>query len=656
MAFSTQDTISFGHVWLNGVRFKLKSPISPVVISNPPPLTRSPSDPDRAETVLNTFSFPDSRLGIGLYKILDPSQTNYSWFSTCYSYRNSVTNPEQVVALSTPAISNPSLQGGFDYGNFVYEIWNGVTYQRDPVTLSLGAAIQNLGGAATSIITYNYSGALYAYIAANNTLWKVATDPSVAGNYTNLAVAAKYLLIWDNKILRVDANNHTFASSDNGATWTACPGGACADVPTRVGWVQGLMVFYDPNQNLAPYASTREGMFYLDFSTGLWHQTKLHLPPHPDSGKGFVEFRNDLYISAGIDVYRFVVNPIITLSTAGLERDGIDGVPSNLRGDLMTMVETNNEMLAILDSSSAGAISPTVYNGGSYKGIANPFDFPPLPASSGYTTLLGWNTARWRVIWQSSSNAAPPSGALYVSQANNTYRAYWGADSKAYYVDLPRLLANPLFSPIQTFQTSCYDIKPWNNNQIFGRKKLAVIAVVNAKNIKPGQSITVEYGLDLADGTWYPLRDFNGNINNVITANGITELAFDANLEGVAYDWLNFRVTLNSGTSSSSPVLDYLTYYFADIPRQKWGYTFVVELDDSAGGGNTAKQQKDTLISLLPDPTVPRDPKLVHMMYRSAANDNSQDMRVIVYRITGNEMTGSDWRGEYTISVGRVFP
>src|SRR3990167_7112957 len=545
MSHTAVGTTTPGKIYLNGVPLRLKGEVSPVMLGTPGPRLLIGDDVNKTNQTLTTLTHPDATLGIGLFKMDDITQANFCWFSLLdTSVRGTLILPEEVVTMGAPAaLTAATLQTMFDHDTYLFGVFSGQLFRWDDSADTWDVVIKDFGAAATSSLQFLYSGTTYAFVAAGN-VWRTST-PATGGSWTDLGVAGEFLAVWDDKLFRMTTGGACFVSTDGGTTWTTAKG----TVPTQSGWVTGLSTYYDADGAIQLYCITREGLFILDYANATWAKTRLIVPPHTDAGKGASEWRNDFFYSAGLDVYRYIVAPTATVSDVGLNR--LDGIPSDMDGIIVRLVPGHNELYALLDSSLSGVrATPNLPGFGAYKRIAGPFgNNPPILSTTGYSSVLAWSGAAWRVLWRSTSTAVP-GDAMFVSQANSDYRLVWGTDYSSYYIVLPRSIRNPRRRHTKAFQLGPLTHEtPWFAGASRGLTELAVLLFLRATNTSATEKVTVEYGVDLVD-TWYAaFNKTTGASSGIITADGLYEFAFDTVRHGKAFDYIRFRITLESGSS-----------------------------------------------------------------------------------------------------------
>jgi hypothetical protein len=647
-------------VTLNGNKFKLAGPMGVNLISAPPPRTSNGNDVVNAETILSSITYPDGANGIGLYKMESIDENRFSYFSLLRSGRGWTGLPERGVDMGAPSgLSGAGLEALWDHGTALYGVWNNKSYAWNDVTgawPATGSFIKDFGEAPSDSVNYNYLGSEYVYVATGTTLWQIA-DSATVGTYTDLADPTDHIIVWDNKLIR-ESNGETWVSVDNGATWTTK-----GRIPTLASRITRLTLYYDASGDLVPYAAAKDGLYQLDYDNAEWIKTRMTIPAFTGAGRGAVEWRNDFFLSAGMDVAKYTVAPTATTTDVGLNR--LYGLPAEMRGLIQNMQAGYNELYALLDSSLAVALSGTAYySNGTYLGTAGFGITPRAPGLGGYQSVMAWNGVGWRVVWRSPSQTTSPRNVLFVSQSNDKYRLMWAAGAKSYYIDLSRTIRNPQQYPEGEFETGreLYEDKPWFNAFSLGRKDLAVVLVLRVRGLTGDGTnyVNVKYGLDLDDEVFYDLRHpISGSVDGTFEENGLYERVLDVNRVGRAFDYIRIRETLYTDDETASPYIEYIGWYYATIPLQKWGFTFTISIGDDGASEGTAKMQHETLHGLLPSRNpvtgVLSEPALVRMSYRDTT-DTEHDLRVLVYRAVATEETGGDFRSTWQLSCVQVLP
>lgn len=652
--------VDSGHVYLNDVRFELLGRVSPIMLSGPPPTLEIGEGQQVKEPGLSVITFEDSALGLGVYKLTNPAQIRNSWTSELRNFAGFRCLPEEVVEMTPPSgLTGPILEATFDFGTDLYGIWTSDAGAHEvrkwtESTASWGTSIKDLAAAPTDVLVFYYSSAEYVYVATSGTIWKAA-DPSLTASWTDLVLAGKWLAEWDGKLFRCTAANLVFVSTDNGVTWTTAKGA----IPVPNTHMNGFRKYYDTTGQTQLYALTRRGLFILDFATPTWNQTRLVTPAHSDAGAAGEEWRNDFYFAAGHDILRYIIADTATVTNTGPSR--YDGLGAEFGGAITKMIGTYNELFVLLKPTVSSA---AYYAEGSFWGVQSLWPGPALRTNPAYCTLLAWDGAGWRVVWSLGATATTAVVWMARSQANSKHRLLWSTNYASYYMDLPLTLRNPRVLAAPRFRTGSYiyEITPWINGGIMGRNKLAVRAFVSKRNMPNSQigdrGISLEYGLDLQDDVWQPIiakdKTIEGSGWKLFMQDGMHEGMFTSDSLGQPFEFLRMRLGIYSENADQSPYVDYFGFYFAVIPRQRWGYNFTIKLAEGYGNKPTAKLQRDHLLSLLPTTSV--IPKLVKTQFNDVSLANNEVMYTLLTRVVSTSGTGDDYSGQWNISLIPVLP
>lgn len=657
-----------GYVQLNDVAFKLRGPMRPILLTTPPPRFEIGKDISKSEGLLNVVTFGAVTGGIGVHKLQSPEEVNTSWISELKPFRGGRSLPEARASQSAVAGSREN-RGSIVFGFPSTTI--DAPYNTKQIIASTLYRIFDWSGAQVNAqdfseprctLSYRYptDNLHYLFIAdvlagGVDTLFR-STANDITGAFANLAVTARALVEYDNKILRLDANYECFSSADNGATWTTR--GKLPFTESQVGGASArvtLLVYPDTSGNDQVYAVTSFGLYILDFSNARWRETKLMFSGLRDQGNagtynstlglaGCV-WRGDLYLTAGgLDVLRYTAGETAVVSSVGPNR--IDGLPDDYAGHIVALAAGFSELYALLIRK----YTPT---GGS---------------ATIRWALLAWNGAAWRVVYSSTiAQATATYGtdpeASRASLAVISGYAYWVAyisvlGTRLERIQLPATIYNPrvITNPALTADgVDRYEITPWVTGFNEGRKKLATTAFIKTLNAASTRRARLWWAADDDETTWNDFYDpSTGAAVEYLTANNIYDLSFNTGRTGQPFDSLRLRLSLSTTVSNPTPIVPYFGFYFLIIPRQRFGYTFTIDIEDNIGRQPTAQLQRAFLETLLPKAS--QNPQLVKLVFHSPEIDSENTIYGFITRLVGDEGTGHDYSGRYTISIIAVTP
>jgi hypothetical protein len=334
-----------------------------------------------------------------------------------------------------------------------------------------------------------------------------------------------------------------YSTDPNSATPTWAAAGSLADNGINPGDIQALLVYDDAYGDAIIYAATKTGLYAHDSANSRFVATKLILPSHSSGGRGACVWREGCYYPAGLFIAKYVAGGTATITSIGLERE--DGLVSDYRGEIVKLLPTTNEIVALVDAS--------------------------LSTGTGYSGVYAYDEAGWQCKWIASGAdkviRAATASSIY------DYRLWFDHDSKVYYIPLQKDIRNPKHIASFPYAASGLHITPWFDAGWANIDKLALSLKVYCQGMSANETVIVKYRLDhsyadLATG-WTTL--------GTITASGETEYAFGSSA-GIAFKAIQFRFDLARGsTTTLTPDIQWFSLKYAKLLDPMWGWTFTVD-------------------------------------------------------------------------------
>jgi hypothetical protein len=448
------------------------------------------------------------------------------------------------------------------------------------------------------------------------------TYTSDGTTFTNVVSGkdAKYLAYWDDRLWGIDNTGQLWFSTAIGVETND------AQLPLPDGSVTSLFVAPLPDGEVVLHAGTTYGLYSHDVDNAAFVKTRLVGAQHPDNGKGALSWRDSIYFPSGNGIFQYsFAGGDATISVMGPDRD--DGLPSDKRGAIRQLIDTTNELLAIMDATTAPGTMNTFDTDGALSAAE------VISPDVGFSHIMGWDTQGWEVKWLGGSTAQAISYA-YVSYAYSTYRLWWAHNQRVYYMTLPRDIINPNELTTFTYAASADHETPWFNADQSEVGKLALELRVETSGCTSSETVTVSYGLNYATTyTAFP----------AITTNGITTYLFPDSTEpeGTEFRAIRFKVALARGsTTTLTPKVISITLNYRKKVTAKYGYTVEVDLTGEYIG-DSAKSKRQFLVDAVASETK------LEFVYR----DRATPVWVDVVQATGLEATGMDNRGKSTLTL-----
>ncbi|XUX01203.1 MAG: hypothetical protein TUN42_04235 [Dehalogenimonas sp.] len=482
--------------------------------------------------------------------------------------------------------------------------------------ISRGNTLFKLNGSGTGLTvvkaqnSYNITGLvvgpgnnLYIGFGDNNYSYMNTSETITATNSGN----ATFMCYWDGYLWKMSSAGALFyAATPNSATpsWTAGDSGGAINAVGNV-TVKQLQVYRDKDGSPVLYAVTTTGLWSYDDVGTKWVQTELTLPEHPNAGAGFVWWRDSAYISAGLDVLKYVAGSIAQITSLGLSKG--DGIPTEHRGEIMAFIKGYNAFYALVDSSQS--------------------------TGTGTSFVAAYDEHGWQVLWAGASADKTMNGGVVSSVYD--YRLWFDHDGTIYYIPLDRSLINPVKVSTSTYAASAVHVTPWFDAAYNVGSKLALRAKMLAKGLSANETIVVKYRTDHAQTDlttgWTTLTTLAAAQNNVETT-----VPFGSSA-GTLFNAIQFKLELARGsTTTLTPDLVYLAFSYLKLPRTSWGWRVTVDCTHPFNG-RTPEQLCEAIEAAAATQT------LMAFYYEDTAK------YVRIRQLTGTNHTGQYQQGMYTL-------
>ena len=609
--------IKKNEVYLNGNYYPITRPVQQVLASIYPAKVTIGDTTRDSQARTSVISWADFRGGIGVERMEGATDVDRSWFSTCsLRYKRHLVLPAKTNSVSNSDATGESLDILQEFDGALYGIWsNQKVYKYNSGSDTFTSALDTLPAVATDALEVRMGGTLYLVIAHTGGY----TYTSNGTDFTDDTTDTKFLAWWDEKLWGID---------NTGQLWYATTIGTEANdakLPLPDGHVTDLFVARNASGDPILYAMTKEGLFAHDFANGRFVETQLALPFHNDNGKGSVRWRDSVYIPAGLSIYKYINGSNSAVVTVvGPDRD--DGLPSDYRGKISKLIGTHNDLIAMVD----GTLTP---------GTVDMFatgESSVIDASTGYSTILGYNEVGWEVRWSAAgTDRGKKITAGFVSDvggtltATNPYRMYWGFDGKLYYQQLQSDVINPTQVTNYRYEDSVDGIHytPWFSADQVEVDKLALKLKAETADCNSNQTVKIEYALDYVESY---------TTMGTITSNGITTYTFGSNI-GTTFRSIQFKITLATNTIAVSPDLISLTLEYRKKLDTKFGWSVNIDLNKGYKG-STSKSMRANILSAIQSNT------LLEFTYRDDSSTN-RNYYVDITNAQGLEETAYDERG-----------
>ena len=612
-------SVSKNEVYLNGVYYPVTRPVQSVLSSLYPPKVTIGDTTRDSQTRASVISWSDFTGGIGVERMEGSTDVDRAWWSelSLRYKRHLVLGPQAVQITNADATSANTLDMLQEFNNEIYGIWSDKKVYKfnsgGSTSDGFGSALDTLPSEATDALEVRMGGTLYLVIAHTGGY----TYTSDASSFTDDTTDTKFLAFWDEKLWGID---------NAGQLWYATTIGTealDAKLPLPDGSVTDLFVARNASGDPILYAMTKTGLYAHDFANSRWVETQLALPFHNENGKGSVRWRDSVYIPAGLGIYKYIngTNSAV-ISVVGPDRD--HGLPADQRGSISKLLGTHNDLLAFIDGTTPAGMGDMFHTSPQSDVIA---------ASTGYSTILGWNETGWEAKWVASDQGEKIT-ASYVADvgggmsATDSYRLYWGHKGYMYYMQLHPDIVNPTQISTFNYAASGTHFTPWFSANQVEVDKLALKLKVETEGCSSSETVVASYATDYEE-TYTSL--------GTITTNGLTTYTFGSSL-GTTFRSIRFKLVLARGsTNTNSPDVISTTFEYRKKLETKFGWQVHVNMN-KAYKGKTPKALRSNVLSAIDSNT------LLEFTYRDDSG-GTRNYYVDIINAQGLEQTGYDERG-----------
>jgi hypothetical protein len=616
-----------GEIYLGGYYFPISGPVRVTNITvTPNPVLFGDTAKAGDSQVMSSFVQSSNTGGSGVYKANPRTDIDRFWTSEADTrFRDLFTLPPLSVDMSKPSgLTSESVTSCLDFHNEQYFSWANLVYRWLDPTTAWSALERTLASAPSDVITFN-DLLLYAY----TTGYDYRTS---AGVWATQATAASYWAIWDTKLWRLASVSGiwTIYSSANGTTWGAAEGTLPAGVTPHQ-----LIIYRDSAGDNVIAVVTDQGLWLYDATNDRFLQSEVRFPRVASTQKiQAAVFRDSkLYMNnGGLGMLSVQAGNPFVVTPVGLDLE--DGIPGADDGLIDNVSADFNWVLAMV--SSVGSIDED----DRLSGLAGPFDTLEWTTFTGVATLRAWNQG-WHTLWKSGTTTLS-SSVVTVSSAYDLRRIYWGANQGAFYQDIPAGVHNPRHNPTAQFAAGPVShITPWFDYGSAVQRKILGHFQFQTSRCTSTEKVTVYYATDLDDTTWTSLGE--------ITTNGFHTLLPGAET-GFQCRQVRFRFDLVRGSDDTlAPIVEFWASEFMRLLPASYGFSVELNLSDHYKG-QTPSQMLNTLKSLS---DVTTTPTLLQFSYQDALDGTTKTHYGRVSRLTGNEWSGMERRGQgaYTLSL-----
>ena len=645
--------IEENEVSINDVFYPTTRPVQAVLASLYPPKVTIGDTSRDSQSRASVISWADWRGGLGIERMEGAVDVDKTWWSTAQlRYKRHLVLPPLAnktgsggtLASTAHAIAGLSSAVIGEFEDTIYVTCDNKVLKYVSAT-DVWSVIDTLPANATDTITVNLGGTVYI-VFAYTTGYSYSDDmDAVAGGGAmtdDSTHAAKYLAWWNNKMYFISNAGQLYHVTAPNASPTTD-----ALLPLPAGYVTDLFTARDTSGNSILYASTKVGLFAHDSGNTKWVETEVDFPFHPFNGTGTRRWRDSVYFPAGLGIYKYINgtnNAVIT--TVGPDKD--DGLPSEARGTIKRLDASHNELLAMVDATTAPVVASGALTGNfQWSAVQHGHGSPVMPADTGTSGIYGYNEIGWQTKWY-AHDAGKPILDTHVSNAHDGYRIWWVFDNDIYNMKIASDIINPSQLADFEYAKSAVHYTPWFDAGQVEVDKLALRLKVEASDLSSNEKLTIHYELDHAEN---PIAIQSGDTEVTSTTMGAVKGVQPFNfgdstsvLNGKPFRAIRFKVELEREDADTdaakklSPDLISLTFEYRKKLEPKWGHTVTVDFSNDYRD-KTPQELRSNLITAI------ENRQLVEFTFRDDAG-GARNYYVDIASASGLEYTGYDERGQ----------
>ncbi len=508
----------------------------------------------------------------------------------------------------------------FTFASGVYACQGTKIVKWNDTTQRWGQVLHTFTG--TVVNSCEYGGKIYLARGADG--YSYSSDGSSWTDVAGATETAQAFCVFDGTLYKLEPGGAVESSTD-GTTW-----GAVVTLPWPSGDYTTMFEYVNLSGDPALHVAHRRGIDYIDATNKKFYRSGLQVPRHAQGGRGCQVWRGDaVAYFAGLTGYMYTPGSIRVI---GLDRD--DGVPVELRGNVIDLAQGNAVLFAALDNSTVDSTPPS-------SNLTTTFGMhqPKVGSrSSGTPMILAYNGTGWFPIWKSPV-LLDTIKCIMISDAHD-YRIWAAAGGTVFYGRWPSGVYNPKESADSEYAEQGELITPWHDGNMPTELKTAVDFSLAGQDLTSTETVTAYYATDYNEG-WTLIGQYTTN------SPAVYEFGSGA---GLAYHAIRFRFLLQRAVGVAnvhlSPWFKAKLRYERLLPKL-WGWEARVDCR-AEYGGHSAKQLGEKLLALS-DPAS-SDGLLVEFAYKY----RTPASHWVRLSLAGQEASGREEGGVFTLRLSRV--
>lgn len=630
---------------LDGHYYRLKGPVQSFLASQyAQRIAIGPQDMESHEDV-SYLRWDNWTEGISLHEFFSSGgeAPKRAWFSTC-NLNNDKHLTLGPLVTKTAAIEGtfPTAAAGDDvpmviiFKSAVYALVRNTVatldrirvYKYNDTTDSWGTAVRVLPAGTESFsrnadMVVGFVNGVANLIVCAGSAYSFSTDGTT---WTDSTKDVMRLAIHDNSLWGIDRT---------GQLWTAATLGtntnkAQLPVPapaatTDIAYISDLFAAPDATGEPALWAATAFGLYIYDQTNDKWLRSQFHLPEARYNGRGTNIWNADLYIPAGMRLWRAVYGSTTLVLPVGPDLD--HGLPDIHRGVIVDLAPGHDMLAICLEGDFTG------------------FRHYVTAAADLRSLVMAYNGKGWQVLWKSTT-ANERARKLFIGSAYDKYRLWFTTTVTTtardiYYIDIPSEQVDVHQAQSRDYAASSELETPWYKvgTDVEG---VALSILVEGHDLTANETVKIEYDTNYS-GTYTLVDTLSGDA----VAEYLLPSASDPT--GELFNAIRFRASLARGTTTTKrPFLHSLTLKFLRRIPERFTHIVTLDLQEPIEGLSPREQWENLRISL-------RKRRLLEFTFRDDSAIGSVERFFVRATQMGAVMeTGLDYRGDVTLQLTEV--
>lgn len=630
---------------LDGHFYNIKGPVRSFLASQYAPRIVIGAQDMQSHEDVSYLRWDNWTEGIGLNEFFSAGgeAPKRAWFSTC-----NLSNDKHLtlgpLVTKTAAIPGtfPTAAAGDDvpaliiFKSAVYALVRNTVatvdrmrvYKYDDAADSWGSAVMTFPAGSESfsrnvdMVQGFVNGVANLIVCAGDT-YSYSTDGAA---WTNSTKNVMRLAVHDDALWGIDRTGQLWKSTTLGTNVNK----AILPVPsaaatTDIAYISDLFQAPDASGDPALWAATAFGLYNYDATNDKWLKSQFTFPEARYNGRGTNIWNADLYIPAGMGLWRAVFGGTTVVVPVGPDQD--HGLPDVNRGAIVDLAPGHDMLAVCLEGDFTG------------------FRHYVTTATDLRSSVLAYNGKGWQVLWKSTT-ASERARKLIIGSAYDKYRLYFSTTVTTtardiYYIDIASERVDVHQAQSRTYAASSALETPWYKvgTDVEG---VAVSVLVEGHDLTADETVKVDYEVNYS-GTYTNIATLAGD------AVGEFMLPSASDPTGLLFNAIRFQGTLVRGTTTTKrPFLHSLTLKFLKRIPERFTHILTLDLHGEIEGLSAREQWQNLRATL-------RKRGLLEFTFRDDPALTAEERFFVRATQMGAVIeTGLDYRGEVSLQLTEV--